>query len=243
MTSASIENYLKVIYQLQDAEDAVSTTALADALGVSAASATNMVKKLAALKLAEHSPYRGVALTRAGEKRALEMVRHHRLIELFLTETLGVPWDQVHAEAEKMEHVISEDLEERIATRLGNPEFDPHGDPIPTKGGHVPRAAQLRLTDLAIGETAYLTRARDQDSEHLRYLGSLGIERGARIVLVDRSPFEGPVKIRVGNREQLLSHQFAAALLVSRVPFAHPARKKRSARAIRAVQQVSSSRC
>ncbi|MBI3740826.1 MAG: metal-dependent transcriptional regulator [Chloroflexi bacterium] len=133
MISRAIEDYVKAIFQLRVEGHAVTTSALADALGISNASATNMIKKLAKLKLARHSPYRGVELTRAGEKIALEIIRHHRLIETFLTEALGVPWDRVHAEAEKIEHVISEDLEERIANFLGNPRQDPHGDPIPSK--------------------------------------------------------------------------------------------------------------
>lgn len=225
MPSDSIENYLKAIYHVQDTLGTVTTTALAEALGVSAASATNMVKKLAALKLAEHSPYREVVLTRAGEKRALETIRHHRLIELFLAETLGVPWDQVHAEAEKMEHVISEDLEARIAARLGNPTFDPHGDPIPSKAGHLPRVALIPLNDLEIGKSAYIARVRDQDSEHLRYLALLGLTLGTRVGVVEKAPFKGPLKIRVGAHEHLLSQEFADSILVSRVPSLRSRRK------------------
>ena len=221
MTSASIENYLKAIYQLQSAQGTVSTTALADALDVSAASATNMVKKLATLKLAAHAPYRGVVLTREGERRALEMIRHHRLIELFLSESLGVPWDQVHAEAEKMEHVISEDLEARIARRLGDPKFDPHGDPIPSKEGHVPQVAQLRMTDLEVGERAIVSRVGDQKTEHLRYLNSLGIQRGVHVTILQKNPFEGPLKIRIDEREHLLSHGFALTIFVKREHATH----------------------
>src|SRR5581483_2978141 len=131
MTSASVQNYLKAIYTLQENREAVTTSALAQHLDISAASATNMVKKLARLRLAHHSPYHGVQLTPSGERMALEVIRHHRLVELFLTETLDVPWDCVHEEAEKIEHVISEDLEDRIATFLSNPKRDPHRDPIP----------------------------------------------------------------------------------------------------------------
>src|SRR5919199_2531010 len=138
MNTPSVENYLKAIYQLETERDIVTTSALADALRVSAASATNMVKKLAAQKLARHSPYRGVELTPRGERVALEVIRHHRLVELFLVKALGVPWDRVHVEAEKIEHVLSEDLEDRIAQFLGEPTEDPHGDPIPSKSGRVP---------------------------------------------------------------------------------------------------------
>jgi DtxR family Mn-dependent transcriptional regulator len=217
MTSASVENYLKAIYQLQSEQGVVSTTALADALSVSAASVSNMVKKLAAMKLATHSPYRGVVLTREGEMRALEMIRHHRLIELFLSETLGVPWDQVHVEAEKMEHVISEDLEARIAKVLGNPKFDPHGDPIPSKDGRLPKVAQLRLTDLEVGERATIARVSDQNAEHLQFLNSRGLQPGVQIVILQKIPFEGPLRIRVGNHEHLLSSAFGESIFVRRL--------------------------
>src|SRR5581483_6902203 len=222
MTSASVQNYLKAIYSLQEnysrSENAesVTTSALADYLGVSAASATNMVKKLARLKLAHHSPYHGVQLTPRGEKMALEVIRHHRLIELFLSETLGVPWDSVHAEAEKIEHVISEDLEDRINTFLGNPDHDPHGDPIPTKSGQVERLAYQTLLDVGAGQSAVIRRVSDQAPEHLRHFSKLGLIPDATVDIIQREPFEGPLRVRVeSGQEHVLDETLARSIWVS----------------------------
>ena len=145
MLSGAVQDYLKTIYKLQEQGGAVSTSALAEAMGVAAASATGMVKKLAVLKLARHSPYQGVVLTKAGEKMALEVIRHHRLLELYLAEALGYSWDKVHEEAERLEHVISEEFEEKIFEALGRPTRDPHGDPIPTKDGTLVAGSHERL--------------------------------------------------------------------------------------------------
>src|SRR5581483_11351042 len=210
MTSASVQNYLKAIYSLQEnysrSENAesVTTSALADYLGVSAASATNMVKKLARLKLAHHSPYHGVQLTPRGEKMALEVIRHHRLIEQFLAQTLGVPWDSVHAEAEKIEHVISEDLEDRIAAFLGDPTHDPHGDPIPTKTGHVERPQYLSLLQVPTGQRGVIRRVRDQNSAHLRHFLKLGLVPTANVGSLHPKPLEGPWRVRVVSGEKFV---------------------------------------
>jgi DtxR family transcriptional regulator, Mn-dependent transcriptional regulator len=197
--SAAIEDYLKAIYELQSADGVATTMALAGAMGVTAASATNMVKKLAEIKLANHSPYRGVELTPAGEKIALEVVRHHRLIELFLHEALGIPWDEVHAEAHKLEHVLSDNLENRIADYLGDPTRDPHGDPIPTKAGVVAHLDQQSLADLEPGTRATIQRVGAQDPAHLRYLSELGLVPNANLNVIAHSPFDGPVRVRVAN--------------------------------------------
>jgi|SRR5581483_2577759 DtxR family Mn-dependent transcriptional regulator len=202
MTSASVQNYLKAIYSLQENQEMVTTSALAQFLDISAASATNMVKKLARLKLAHHSPYHGVQLTPRGEKMALEVIRHHRLIEQFLAQTLGVPWDSVHAEAEKIEHVISEDLEDRIAAFLGDPTHDPHGDPIPTKTGHVERPQYLSLLQVPTGQRGVIRRVRDQNSAHLRHFLKLGLVPTANVEVIHREPFEGPLRVRVASGEE-----------------------------------------
>ncbi len=218
MTSSAVENYVKAIYQLQSQDQPVTTSALAEALHVSNASTTNMVKKLAARKLVRHSPYQGVELTKTGEKLALEVIRHHRLIELFLHETLDVPWDRVHAEAEKIEHVLSEELEDRIAEKLGNPAQDPHGDPIPSKAGTVETMSWTRLADLTVGQAAIIRRVGAQAPEHLRYLGGLGLRPNAEVQIVEQAPFGGPIRVRVGTHEHVLDETFARQIWVSPQP-------------------------
>ncbi len=216
MTSASVQNYLKAIYQLQEHCETVTTTALAQYLDISAASATNMIKKLARLKLVRHSPYHGVELTTAGEKMALEVLRHHRLIELFLAEALGVPWEAVHAEAEKIEHVISEDLEDRIANFLGDPAHDPHGDPIPTKAGKVARPAYQSLLDVGAGQSAVIRRVSDQNSDHLKHFSKLGLIPNATVDVLHREPFEGPLRVRVASgHEHTLDETLARGIWVT----------------------------
>jgi DtxR family transcriptional regulator, Mn-dependent transcriptional regulator len=225
MTSIAVENYVKAMYQLQSEGQAVTTSALAEALHVSNASATNMVKKLAAHRLVHHSPYQDVALTKSGEKLALEVIRHHRLIELFLHETLDMPWDCVHAEAEKIEHVLSEDLEDRIAAKLGDPVEDPHGDPIPTKAGTIETTALRRLADVPVGQSAIVRRVGAQAPEHLRYLGELGLKPHAKVRVLEQLPFEGPLRVRVGSGdEHILDETLARKIFVA--PTTHSARGK-----------------
>lgn len=216
MTSASVQNYLKSIYQLQETSETVTTTALAQHLDISAASVTNMVKKLARLKLVRHSPYHGVELTPAGEKMALEVLRHHRLIELFLAEALGVPWEEVHAEAEKIEHVISEDLEDRIANFLGDPARDPHGDPIPTKAGTLDHPAYQTLMDVGEGQSAVIRRVSDQNPDHLKHFSKLGLVPDAMVNVLRREPFEGPLRVRVpSGQEHILDETLARSIWVA----------------------------
>jgi DtxR family Mn-dependent transcriptional regulator len=202
MATSSVQNYLKTIYQLQSHHPTVTTSALAHALNISAASATGMVKKLAAMKLVRYSPYRGVELTPSGEMMALEVIRHHRLIELFLSTALHVPWDQVHAEAEKIEHVISEDLEERIAQFLGEPTEDPHGDPIPTKAGELHQPPSRSLPEVPIGQPVVIRRVSDQNPEHLRHFSNLGLVPKAMIKIVHREPFDGPLRVRIASGDE-----------------------------------------
>ena len=204
-TSASIQDYLKSIYVLEvegrPDNASIPTTALAHRLGVSAASTTNMLKKLATLGLVKHAPYRGAELTTDGRKIALEVIRHHRLLETYLAEVMGVPWDEVHAEAEVLEHVLSERLEDRIADMLGDPDFDPHGHPIPGKDGSIPEGSTRTLWDVDSGATAAVERVSDHQPEALRYLAGIGVRPGASVRVVRRGPVEGPLFIEVEGRE------------------------------------------
>ncbi len=213
--SDAIEDYAKAIYALSHRDDrAVATNALAARLGVSAASASAMVKKLADRGLAVHVPYKGVELTEEGERVALEVMRHHRLLELFLVEQLGVPWDRVHEEAEALEHVLSEDLEGRIAAKLGHPTHDPHGDPIPTPELTIEEGQTQSLDALPVGSRGRFTRVSDSDATMLRWLEEQGIELGAALTVVDRQPFDGPLSVRIGNAERVLGGRVARAMRV-----------------------------
>ncbi len=194
----AMEDYLKTAYLLRERGEAVTVLALSGALEVTAPSVTNMVKRLAGLGLLRHTPYKNIGLTPAGEAMALEVVRHHRLLELYLTEFLGMSWETVHAEADRLEHYISEDLEERLADRLGQPDRDPHGDPIPSRDLTVPAQEFRLLADLAPGEAGTVVRLRDQQPGLLQYLGLLGLVPGASVRLEGVAPFGGVSTIRVG---------------------------------------------
>lgn len=211
----AMEDYLKAIYKLQETNSPVPTSILADYLRVAPASVTNMCKKLADLHLVSYEPYQGVKFTALGQKLALEIIRHHRLIELYLAEALGVPWDQVHAEAEKLEHVISEDLEERMAAILGDPQFDPHGAPIPSRSGDMVQPESGYLTEQTVGDTLTIIEVDDDDPELLRYLGELGLYPGTRITLLATAPFNGPLTLAIGDSQYNLGHQAAQAILVA----------------------------
>jgi DtxR family Mn-dependent transcriptional regulator len=211
----SIENYAKAIYALeQRGNGAVTTNALAARLGVTAASASSMVKKLSELKLVTHAPYKGVRLTEQGRRVALEVLRHHRLLELYLAETLGVPWDRVHDEAEVLEHVLSEELEELIASKLGNPTHDPHGDPIPNRELRIEEERTESLASLEVGAKGVFVRVSDSDPEMLRYLAARGITPGDSFEVIERQPFEGPLSTRFGDRVHVLGGALASAMRV-----------------------------
>ncbi len=201
MLSRSEEDYLKAVYDLQHERGGewVTTNSLAHMLGVSPASVTEMLKKLAApdRALVRHERYHGVRLTEAGERAALEVVRHHRLIESFLSAALGYTWDKVHAEAHRLEHVVSEELEDHIARYLGHPVRDPHGSPIPQRNGAVEMLDDIRLTDLPLGRPARVRRVLDDDPALLRYLSELGLVLGTRIEVTERIPFQGPLYVRL----------------------------------------------
>jgi DtxR family transcriptional regulator, Mn-dependent transcriptional regulator len=212
----AIQDYAKAIYALQRrAGDApVATNDLAERLSVTPASVSAMLKRLAERDLVEHVPYKGVLLTDDGRRLALEVLRHHRLLELYLVEHLGVPWDRVHEEAEALEHVLSEDLEARIAAKLGHPTHDPHGDPIPDADLRIDEGHTRPLDTLGPGATGRFVRVSDADPEMLRYLDERGVPLGAELEVVERQPFEGPLTVRFGDRLHTLGGRLASAMRV-----------------------------
>jgi len=213
--SEAVEDYAKAIYALADRQDGpVGTSALAERLGVSPGTVTAMLKRLEELGLVRYQPYHGVTLTDAGERVALEVIRHHRLIEAFLAEDLEMPWDRIHDEAEVLEHYISEDLERRIAHKLGNPKLDPHGDPIPTPELAMAADRTTALARLDAGDVATFARVSDSDPEMLRYLAEHGIRPGARLRVVGVEPFGGPLVVEMGGREHALGEELAQKMRV-----------------------------
>jgi DtxR family Mn-dependent transcriptional regulator len=213
--SDAIQDYLKEIYKLGTESERVSTSALAERQQVSAASASAMVKKLAALGLAEHAPYRGVELTPAGERVALEVIRHHRLLELYLAQALGLSLDEVHSEADRLEHALSEELEARIDRSLGYPTHDPHGDPIPDAKLRLDRKRLRTLASLEPGDEATIERVPDGDDELLRYLAKLALVPGKKVKLRSAEPFGGPLTVRVGKAEHAISRELAGGIGVT----------------------------
>ena len=203
MISQSVENFLKYLYDLQKGDEWVHTNDLAKALDQKAASTTNMIKKLAesGKDLIDYVPYKGVRLKPGGERIALEVIRHHRLIELYLAEALGVPWDQVHEEAEKLEHVISEDLEERMARALGNPTIDPHGSPIPSKELKITKRESKPLSSIETGTRVEVVEVYDHDPELLRYLGKLGLYPETQFEVLEKEDFGNSLQIRIQDKE------------------------------------------
>ena len=212
--SAAVEDYAKAIYALQEDGAPVSTTALAQRLDVTPASASGMVRKLDELGLVTHERYRGVRLTERGTRLALEMVRHHRLLELFLAESLGVPWDRVHQEAEVLEHVLSEELEALIADKLGHPTHDPHGDPIPSADLELHDERTECLSALEPGAEATVVRISDADPEILRYLAARDIVPGTHLRVVDKQPFGGPLFVEVDGATHALGGLLATSMRV-----------------------------
>jgi DtxR family Mn-dependent transcriptional regulator len=202
--SQAVEDYLKTIYKLSSIHGRATTTQISEALDVKPASATGMIQKLAATNppLVEYRKHHGVLLTPEGEKIALEILRHHRLLERFLCETLGFPWDEVHEEAERLEHVISEDFEERMAIVLGNPSHDPHGEPIPTRDLKMPHFSTLCLAELRSHQHAIVKRVGDSDPELLRYLGDLGMVPEAQFEVINYSPYDKNLKIQINGRAE-----------------------------------------
>lgn len=216
--SRAIQDYAKAIYVLQrrpDAGGGASTSELAARVGVRAASVSAMIRTLAERGLVVHEPYRGVYLTPAGERVALQVLRHHRLLELFLATELGLPWDRVHDEAEKLEHVISDELAACIAQKLGHPTLDPHGDPIPTAELKLIEPATRPLSQLGTGECGVLVRVRDAAADMLRYLTDCEITLGCELRVVGHDPFGGPVTIAVDGTHQQLGRPLIDVLHVA----------------------------
>jgi DtxR family Mn-dependent transcriptional regulator len=219
--SSAVEDYCKAIFTLESRTDEpVATNPLAERLGITPGSVSAMLKRLGELGLIEHHPYRGVRLTPEGRKVALEVIRHHRLLELFLAEALEMSWDRVHAEAEVLEHVISEELEQLIAAKLGNPTLDPHGDPIPSAELELEEPESLALEQLEEGDSGLFVRVSDADPEMLRYLSELGISPGERLHVRERQPFGGPLLVAFGagerEREHAIGGRLASAMRVRR---------------------------
>ena len=216
--TAPVEDYLKAVYELERVGDgAAATNDLAHRLGVAPASVSGMVRRLAEQGLLAYERYRGVRLTAAGRRAALRTLRRHRIIESYLATVLGYPWDRVHGEAERLEHAASDELIDRMAAALGDPAFDPHGAPIPTREGAVDERRHIALADLADGQTARVVRVSDEDGELLRYLADLALLPGAEVTVVDRAPFGGPLTLEVGERRCAVGPVAAAEVLVEPV--------------------------
>jgi len=217
--SGPVEDYLKAIYELERVGEPAATNDIADRLAISPASVSGMVRRLADQGLITHEPYRGVRLTEDGRAAALRTLRRHRILECYLTEVLGYPWDGVHHEAERLEHAASEELIERMATALGDPLHDPHGAPIPSRDGRVEESALRSLADIPAGERVHVRQVRDEDAERLRYLAELGIRPGALVRILDRAPFDGPITLWVdspgGGATRAIGTGLAAEVLVA----------------------------
>jgi DtxR family Mn-dependent transcriptional regulator len=214
MNSENVENYLTAIFRLTRESSTASTSALAEHLGLTAGSVTGMLKRLSDQGLVEHVPYYGSQLTPRGRAQALTLVRRHRLIEQFLVQVLGYAWDSVHAEAERLEHAVSDDLVDRMAAVLGHPSEDPHGAPIPLRGQAWEEPVLPSLEDLEPGSRAVLRRVPDEDAETLRYLARLHVVPGTVVTVIERTPCQGPLRIRVGDAEHYLGLELSRQLRV-----------------------------
>lgn len=210
--SKQIEDYLKNIFKLQQEASPVVTSAIADRMAISGASATSMIKKLAQLGLLAYTPYKGVVLSRRGEKVALEIIRHHRLLELYLNQKMGIDWDKVDAEAEELEHVLSEELEAVLDKALGYPTLDPHGDPIPAKDGAIIEAKEIVLVALEAGRATRITRVLQDDPSVLRYLGERGFFPDTPIEVLEQSPLAGTVTLLVNGERRTLGREVASRI-------------------------------
>jgi len=218
----AVEDYLKAIYKLTAGQQRASTNQIAEEMDVAPASATGMIQKMARMipPLVDYQKHQGVLLTSTGENAALEVIRHHRLLELYLHERLGYSWDQVHGEADRLEHVISEELEERIAQALGDPSHDPHGDPIPTRDFQVPAQVETRLSFLRPGQAAIVRRVANTNPDFLRYLQGIGLVPNARLVVSDYSPFDENLSISIGgqNKPIILGFLVTGQVFVTLIP-------------------------
>lgn len=217
MSSEAIEDYLQAIYKIEQEHRRVSTTALAERMQVKPASATAMLKRLSEMGLVAYEPYQGAALTEQGRLRALEVIRHHQLLETFLAQVLDVPWDRVYEEAHRIEHALSEYIETRIDEVLGHPTTCPHGAPIPSMDGRVAEQSWIRLSDLQAGQTAMVSRVSDHDAALLRYLDELGMHPQVKFVVADIAPFDGPLTVHIGDIEHVIGRQVANHIFVEHI--------------------------
>ncbi len=219
----AIEDYLKTIFSLSQEETPVSTSRVADARQVKPASATSMIQRLAKLNLVEYKKHYGVTLTESGEKLALEVIRHHRLLELYLIEALGFSWDEVHEQADILEHVISEKLEDRIAAALNHPKFDPHGDPIPSKEGVLPIIETHPLSTIQPNNRVKVSRiVDDSNSKMLRYLAQMGLTPGTAVTVIHVEPFDGPITVEIEGEQKIIGFNVATAVLVEHYSVSKP---------------------
>lgn len=216
LLTRSVEDYLKAIYRLSVGGQPVSTSDIAELLGLSAPSVSGMIRRLSEQGMLQHVPYRGVELTAAGRIVALRMLRRHRLLEAYLVGFLGYTWDTVHPEAERLEHAVSDVMIERMAAALGNPQFDPHGDPIPDAEGHIRQLSYTPLSDITPGEAVQIGRVATSDPERLRYLENSGLKPGTSVTVVRKQPFGGPVTIETGTGEQIVGIELASQVLCVR---------------------------
>ena len=215
--SRSVEDYLKAVYRLTEREEDAATSDIAERLGVAPASVTGMIKRMAESGLLEHEPYRGARLTERGRQAALAVMRRHRIIESYLINKLAYDWSSVHEEAERLEHAVSDELIERMAFALGEPRYDPHGAPIPTRDGVIERPAYVRLADVNEGARVTLRQVGDDDSERLRYLKGIGLVPMVEMQVLDKQPFGGPITVRVGTtdtRDRVIGTELASSLFV-----------------------------
>lgn len=227
MLSASIEDYIKTIHSLELEEQKASTKRVAQRLGVKMASVTGMVKHLASEGYLRHTPYYGVKLTEKGRRVAVDLIRRHRVIELFLSRTLGMSWDELHDDAEILEHAVSDRLVERMYEYLGCPEFDPHGSPIPAKNGSLPPQQGVPLSELAVGQRGRIVEVSDREPEFLRYLTSLNLKIGSELAVKSRAPFGGPISLDVGGQPVAVGPEAGARIRVLAIE-KRPTRSNRS---------------
>jgi DtxR family Mn-dependent transcriptional regulator len=217
-----VEDYLKVIYEIERRAGAAATNDIAQRLAIAPASVSGMVRRLADQGLLAHEPYRGVRLTAAGRRAALRTIRRHRVIEAYLSQALGYPWDRVHAEAERLEHAASDELIDRMAAAIGEPAVDPHGAPIPTREGAVDERRLLSLAELPVDQRARILRVSDEDGEMLRYLAGLDIVPGVEVIVEGREPFGGPISLRIGTQLRSVGPELATHIRVEELAEASP---------------------
>jgi len=213
--SGPVEDYLKVIFELETTDGAAGTNEIAAALGIAPASVSGMIRRLAEQGWITHERYRGARLTRAGKRAALKTIRRHRVIEAYLTTALGYPWDRVHDEAERLEHAASDELIDRMAAAIGEPSTDPHGAPIPTREGTIAEERFASLATVPVGKRVRIQRVGDRDAEQLRYLAEIGITPGRQVEVIARAPFDGPIDLRIGRVVRSIGPALARQIAVA----------------------------